>query len=64
MHEKLDLIWGTKAIGDVIGKSPMAVLRLIHKGQLPARRIGGTWVISRTELAILFGVPRPPTFIA
>jgi excisionase family DNA binding protein len=37
-------------IGRELGKSPPAIIRLIHSGQLPAIRTGRTYRIARSDL--------------
>lgn len=50
----LDLVWGAEAIAKVIGQTVRATFRLLDGGHLPARKVGGRWVASRSELARAF----------
>ena len=51
-HEPLrdDLVWGIKAIADEIGKTPRQAFHLVDTGAIPAAKIGGRIVASRTRL--------------
>ncbi len=54
--EPLDPIWGAKAIGEEIHRSPRATFHLLEKGAIPGRKVGNLWVSSRQELRrVLFG---------
>ena len=54
--EPLDPIWGAKAIGEEIGRSPRSTFYLLESGAIPARKVGTLWVASRRELRrALFG---------
>ncbi len=56
--EPLDPIWGAKAIGEEIGRSPRSTFYLLESGAIPARKVGTLWVASRRELRrALFGGP-------
>lgn len=50
----LDLVWGATDIAcalDLPGPSGRRkVFRLLETGAIPARKIGGSWVASRTKL--------------
>ena len=50
----LELLWGAEAIGAVIGRSARATFHLLEKGELPAKKIGGRWVIERGKLLAAF----------
>lgn len=50
----LELIWGADEIGKVIGRSPRATFDILEKGELPARKVNGRWVISRHTLIKFF----------
>jgi hypothetical protein len=45
-----DLCWGARAIGDAIERNERDTFHLLESGVLPARKIGGRWVASRTRL--------------
>lgn len=50
----LDLIWGAEEIGKVIGRTTRSTFDMLEKGELPAKKVNGRWVISRTKLAAFF----------
>jgi hypothetical protein len=45
-----DILWGAPAIAKAIGKSPRATYHMLERGQLPATKIGGQWVMSMVKL--------------
>jgi hypothetical protein len=49
-----DLIWGAKAIADEIGVSTRKTFYLLETGAIPARKINGLWVSSRSQLRTRF----------
>lgn len=51
---KLDLIWGAEAIAKFINRTPKQTFNLLSNGQLPARQIGGRWVVDRRDLIAFF----------
>jgi hypothetical protein len=52
--QPLDLVWGAKAIGEVIGKNERVTFGLLESGLLPAKQIGRRWVASRGKLVQAF----------
>ena len=48
--ETLDLVWGAKAIGELIQKPARQTFYLLENGALPARKVGSQWVASRSKL--------------
>lgn len=52
--KSLDLIWGAEEIGRVIGRSTRATFDMLDKGQLPAKKVNGRWVIARQKLVSFF----------
>jgi hypothetical protein len=52
--QELDLIWGAAAIAEAIGVTQRKCFHLLEAGLLPARKVGGRWVISRKTLARFF----------
>ncbi len=50
----LDLIWGAEEIGKVIGRTTRSTFDMLDKGQLPAKKVNGRWVISRAKLVAFF----------
>jgi hypothetical protein len=51
---KLDLLWGAMEIGAVIRCPPRKTYYLLEKGLIPARKVGDSWVSSRTALQDAF----------
>jgi hypothetical protein len=49
-----DLLWGVAAIAAEIGKTERQVFHLIATKQIPAGKIGGRLVASRTALRLHF----------
>jgi hypothetical protein len=52
-----DQVWGAKAIGRVIGRTPAQTFHMLEKGHLPAQKIGRLWVASRRRLQAV-GLPK------
>jgi hypothetical protein len=50
----IDLLWGCRAIADFIGRRERQVFHLLETGQLPARKVGATWVAQRRKLREFF----------
>jgi hypothetical protein len=48
--QPLDLIWGAGPIGKLLGMSEGRCKYLLSKGELPGRKVGGKWVVSRKKL--------------
>jgi len=53
-HRKLALVWGADEIGKVIGRSPRVTFHLLMTGAIPAKKVGGRWVIERSKLIAFF----------
>lgn len=53
----LDLLWGATEIAKVIGRTRRQTFGLLEAGHLPARKIGGRWVASRSDLVAHFAAP-------
>jgi hypothetical protein len=53
-HTALDLLWGAEEIGKAIGRSTRATFDMLDKGELPAKKVNGRWVISRQKLIDFF----------
>jgi len=49
-----DLAWGVAAISVEIGRNPRQTFHLLENGKLPASKVGGRWVASRTGLRQFF----------
>ena len=52
--DKLDLIWGVSAIAKIIGRTDRQAFGMLEKGLLPAKKVGGRWVVERSKLADFF----------
>jgi hypothetical protein len=50
----LDLLWGCRAIAAEINRTERATFNLLETGQLPAKKVGNTWVAVRGKLHALF----------
>ncbi len=50
----LDLIWGAEAIGREINASRRRTFYLLQQGLIPAKKVGESWVASRTTLRCYF----------
>jgi hypothetical protein len=48
--EQAEPLWGAKAIAEEIGRSVRQTYYLLETGQLPARKVGATWVAMRRRL--------------
>jgi hypothetical protein len=44
------LVWGARAIGEVIGRSEKQVSYLLERRLLPVRKVGKQWVADRDAL--------------
>jgi len=49
-NEVSDLVWGARAIAEVIGQSERSTFHLLENEHLPAKRIGRRWCASRARL--------------
>jgi hypothetical protein len=45
-----EVVWGAKAIGEVVNRSPRQVIYLLENGTLPAKKIRDQWVSTRQKL--------------
>ena len=52
--KELDLLWGAGDIAKVIGRSERATFDMLDKGELPAMKVNGRWVIPRSKLIAFF----------
>lgn len=43
-------IWGAEAIGRVINRNPRQTYNLLHKNQLPAKKVGNLHVSTKRQL--------------
>jgi hypothetical protein len=53
----LDLLWGANEVGRAIGRDERQAVRLLQTGAIPARKVGGKWVVERGALRAFFGRP-------
>lgn len=51
---KLELVWGAEDIAKIIGRSPRVTFHLLTTGAIPAKKVGGRWVIERNKLVNFF----------
>jgi hypothetical protein len=51
---ELDLLWGSDAIAQAIGRKPRITGYLLEKGFIPAKKVGGRWCASRQKLREFF----------
>jgi predicted glycosyltransferase len=54
LPNELDLVWGAKAIGELIDRTPQQAYHLMATGKIPAKHIGNRWVVSRKVLSRFF----------
>ena len=59
----LDLIWGAEAIGREINASRRRTFYLLQQGLIPAKKVGESWVASRTTLRRYFLGEEPDSTI-
>lgn len=50
----IDVIWGVEEIASVIGQSVNATSYMLRQRQIPARKVGDRWVVSRKKLIEFF----------
>jgi hypothetical protein len=50
-QQTLDLVWGAENIGRIINRSTRQTFHLLAKGEITgARKVGSSWVVSRSAL--------------
>jgi hypothetical protein len=47
---KDDLLWGAWAIAQEIGRGERATYHLLERGELPAKKVCGRWVATKSNL--------------
>jgi hypothetical protein len=52
--KQLDLLWGAEEIAKAIGRSRRSTFDMLDKGQLPAKKVNGRWVVERSKLIEFF----------
>lgn len=50
----MDLIWEVAEIARMIGRSQRQTNHMLSTGQLPAKKVGGRWVVERSKLIAFF----------
>ena len=50
MSEVLDLLWGADEIGKAIRRNRRQTYRLLESGAIPASKINGTWIASKSQI--------------
>lgn len=53
-QDGIDIVWGASAISKVIGRSERVTFILLEKGLLPAKKVNGRWVATRSALLAHF----------
>ena len=48
------ILWGAKAISEVIGVDEQKAFYLLKKGRIPARKVGDEWTAEEAELLDFF----------
>nr|WP_080577472.1 hypothetical protein [Sinorhizobium fredii] len=56
---KEDLLWGASAIAREIGRGERSTYYLLEKGELPAKKVCGRWVATRSNLRSFLGGEQP-----
>jgi hypothetical protein len=52
--DALDLVWGGAAIAKILGRSVRSTFYMLDSGEIPAKKVGGRWVIERSKLIAFF----------
>lgn len=50
----MDLIWGAEDIAKIIGRSARVTFHMLTTGAIPAKKVGGRWVVERSKLIAFF----------
>lgn len=58
-NDSLAILWGAEAIAKELGVPPRRGHYLCSKGEIPARKVGGRWCITREALRRFFDEPAP-----
>lgn len=53
-NEPLPLVWGVKAIANIIGRTERQTFHMLSSGMLPGKKVGGRWVAERNQLTTFF----------
>lgn len=54
-----DVLWGAASIAKEIGRGERATYYLLERGELPAKKICGRWVSTRSKLRNFLGSEQP-----
>lgn len=52
--DAIDLVWEVGEIAKVIGRTPRQTFHMLSTGQIPGRKVGGRWCVSRRKLEEFF----------
>lgn len=55
-EQLLELIWGAERIAAELNVTKRRAFYLLELGEIPARKVGGRWCVSRAALRRHFGV--------
>lgn len=47
---KDDILWGAAAIAEEIGRGERTTYHLLERGELPAKKVCGRWVATKSKL--------------
>lgn len=53
-ESKMDLIWEVAEIAKIIGRTERQTFHMLQSGSLPAKKVGGRWVVERGALIRFF----------
>lgn len=53
-ENQLDLIWGAEGIAKFINRTPKQTFHMLSAGLIPAKQVGGRWVVDRRDLIQFF----------
>lgn len=51
---QLDLVWGGEGIAKAIHRPVITTFKMLERGELPAKKVGGRWVAERSKLIAFF----------
>ena len=54
MERKPRIIWGAKAIAEVINVDLQKAYYLLQRGRIPGRKVGDEWAVEEGELLAFF----------
>jgi hypothetical protein len=53
-ERKRRIVWGARAIGEVIGVDAQKAYYLLQRGRIPGRKVGDEWTAEESELLDFF----------